>query len=652
VLVCITCSILVLIGWQWRIAGLKGLPFQQSVVAPNTALCFIVCCVALLLLYRPSRTRKFIGATLAVAVAVFSGLTLLEYLFHINLHIDDVFFRHRLQDWPVPTVPGRFAIQSAIAFCGLGCAIALTDKRTRRFYWSDVFGGIAVLPPVIALLGYAYNAGQLHGVMSLPTIFIFWFAFIGFALARPEHGVTGLVLSPTSGGMAARQLISANLVVITLFGWVYLRLRSADIVEREYGLTLLITATLVAIVFLILGTAKKIDQLDRDREATSSALSQSLAQRKATEDRLNEGLETANAAIWDLNFQTGELYWSTCHYTLLGYAPQEVKPTFDRWRQRVHPEDVERMERLWDDCLKTGNEFAGQYRVVWPDSSIHWMETKGKLMYDSDHKLLRSIGGFVDITERKRSEEALMNAEKLAATGRMAATLAHEINNPLAAVTNVIYLLKSDGFGIQGTARNYLQMADDEIRRVAQLVQKTLSFYRSDSVPLPVKLADVVDEVIWLYQKRLRDSGITLVKQYRFEGEITCNAAEIRQVLTNVFVNAIDAVGSGGHITVRVTSSRARVREQRTGVRVTIADSGPGIPFEQRSNLFSPFFSSKGERGTGLGLWISKGIMDKNGGHIRFRSCTTEPSGTVFSIFIPDALGTSDIGSDSLATSA
>jgi signal transduction histidine kinase len=166
-------------------------------------------------------------------------------------------------------------------------------------------------------------------------------------------------------------------------------------------------------------------------------------------------------------------------------------------------------------------------------------------------------------------------------------------------------------------------------------VQKTLSFYRADVRPALTNISDLVDDIIWLYKKRIRDSAILIEKQVDFRGQITCNNGEVRQVLTNIFVNALDAVTVGGKVLIHVTSDIS-LSDGRHGVRVSIYDNGPGIPLEIRSQLFTPFVSMKGDQGTGLGLWISKGIVEKNGGSIRFRTSTGTRHGTCFSVFIPD----------------
>jgi PAS domain S-box-containing protein len=632
--------VVALLGWQFRLDALKGFPGQLQVVAPNTALCMILSSIATLLLREKSSTRaRRIGTVLATLVLIFAAATLTEYLSGINLHIDSLFFSHRMADWPVPTVPGRFAIQSAVAFTLIASALLLVDRKIERYYISEFFVAAGILPPAIATVGYIYGAAPLHGVMSSATILLFWILWTGVLLLRPQQGAIALFLSSGSGGLTARQLVSATTMVVVAGGWIYLHMRQAGLVDREYGIAVLVIAMISTVTLLILSTAAKLERIDRERDFANERVARTLREKQATERRLNEGLEAANAATWDYDMRTGELYWSRGHFLLMGYKIGEVKPSMDAWRQRIHPDDVERVSTLYSQCLWNKTPFNTEYRVVWPDGSVHWLETKGKLILDEIGEPVRSIGGFIEITDRKQTQQALLDAEKLAVTGRMAATLAHEINNPLAAVTNLIYLLKSDNNVNSATAKQFLQVADDEIRRVAQLVQKTLSFYRSDAQASKVALSELLDDVVWLYMRRIQENGIKIEKRIDFAGQVISNGAELRQVFTNLFVNALDAVGQGGRIVIHVAPARSWKNGCDPGVRVTISDNGPGIPVPQRAQLFTPFFSMKGDRGTGLGLWISKSIMEKHGGYIRFRSCTSSPSGTVFSVFVPNRVG-------------
>jgi two-component system CheB/CheR fusion protein len=240
-----------------------------------------------------------------------------------------------------------------------------------------------------------------------------------------------------------------------------------------------------------------------------------------------------------------------------------------------------------------------------------------------------------DITERKRSEEALQRAEKLATIGRLAATIAHEINNPMQALTNVLALV-SYKVSLDENTRALLQMAETELSRMSHITRQMLSFYRESSVPSAVKMTDVLDDVLELFSMRLRYKRITLDRRYEASGEIRGFPIELSQLFANLIGNASEAVGDKGRIYVHIAPHREASYPEREGVRVVIADNGPGIKPELRSQIFEPFFTTKAARGTGLGLWVVRGIVAKHEGSIRMRSRTAPGwSGTVFSVFLP-----------------
>jgi len=241
----------------------------------------------------------------------------------------------------------------------------------------------------------------------------------------------------------------------------------------------------------------------------------------------------------------------------------------------------------------------------------------------------------LDIEERKRAQEALLTSERLAATGRMAATIAHEINNPLEGLTNLLFLL-DEMPEIEGPARQYVTMAQQELRRVAHITKQTLGFYRQSTKPTPIHLGELLESVLYLYSHRLQSRGIQVQKEFKYDGVVYGYPSELRQVISNLFVNAVDACPEGGKLRLRVYLSREWSNSARAGVRVVIADNGSGIHPEHCKRLFEPFFTTKGEKGTGLGLWVSQGIVQKHGGFIRLKSSVhPERSGTAFSIFLP-----------------
>jgi PAS domain S-box-containing protein len=244
-----------------------------------------------------------------------------------------------------------------------------------------------------------------------------------------------------------------------------------------------------------------------------------------------------------------------------------------------------------------------------------------------------------DITQQKNLQAALQVSERLAAMGRLAATVAHEINNPLEAVTNFIYLARHIAKQQRDCNRQltqYLDAADHELARVAHIARQTLGFYRDSTQPGLVDINKLVDDVLGIYQQKLRSRWLRIEKSISSGLIVFLSQGELKQVVSNLLANAIDASREGGRICIRARHARHR-RTGAPGLRLTIADTGGGIPVSQRRRIFQPFFTTKKELGTGLGLWITRDLVEKKGGSIRFRSRDVAPSGTVMSLFLPAA---------------
>jgi PAS domain S-box-containing protein len=248
------------------------------------------------------------------------------------------------------------------------------------------------------------------------------------------------------------------------------------------------------------------------------------------------------------------------------------------------------------------------------------------------------FGSVTDITKFKRIEKQLQEVEKMAASGQLAASLAHEINNPLSAVINILYLLKSRS-DLDPNATDLISIANDEIERVSRIVKQSLSYYRSSMVAKEVDLAELLEESLQVFSDKVQRGGIAIGKRIAPGTSIVGFADEIRQVVDNLLVNALEATPHGGRLTLCLRRSRSWRDRNELGARITIADNGCGIPKANLTRVFEPFFTTKAEKGTGLGLWVVKGIVEKHGGSIRIRSTGAGGgSGTVVSIFWPSAV--------------
>ncbi len=239
-----------------------------------------------------------------------------------------------------------------------------------------------------------------------------------------------------------------------------------------------------------------------------------------------------------------------------------------------------------------------------------------------------------EIQARKKMEDALVISEKLASVGRMAAVIAHEINNPLAAITDLLYLAQT----VDGTPKEvleYLETADGELKRVAHITRQTLGFYRELTNPTSFYLHSLLDSVVDLLQAKIRSKRAIVELRCDTQIQLSAMYGELRQVFSNLLVNSIDAMKEHGRVTIRASLSQ----NPTTGtgrIRISIADNGQGIAKATLPKIFDPFFTTKGLIGNGLGLWISKGIIEKHGGAVQVRSCTNGThQGTTFSVILP-----------------
>jgi signal transduction histidine kinase len=254
---------------------------------------------------------------------------------------------------------------------------------------------------------------------------------------------------------------------------------------------------------------------------------------------------------------------------------------------------------------------------------------------------VRDSGGHVvgaakilrDVTEEKKLVAALHTSEKLASMGRLAATIAHEINNPLESVANLVYLSKGHP-EIPQQVREYLEIAEQEVARAAHISHQTLGFQRAISQPARLVVADVIEAIVGIYERKFVYKGVRTERHVQPGLTIFALDGELKQILSNLISNALDACQENGRVTIRAHRTVWGARAEPVA-RITIADNGSGISNENKARIFHPFFTTKEFVGTGLGLWITKSLIEKRGGSIQVRSRQTSPSGTVMSFCLP-----------------
>ncbi len=373
----------------------------------------------------------------------------------------------------------------------------------------------------------------------------------------------------------------------------------------------------------------------RQLEVLNRQLEQRVAERTEELQERADLLELASEAIMVRDLSGTVQFWNSGAEELYGWRRDEVvgKNIHDVLRTRSSAG----VNGNWQSALLANGRWEGNLIQYDRDGREIVVASRQALKADGNGSAGAVLEINRDITATLQTEEALRKAERLAAMGRVAGIIAHEINNPLEAIINAFYLLR-DNPSLNDEARVYASLGEGELLRIAHIVKQTLGFYRESQQPVPVFIPEVLNNVLELQARHLQMNRVTVETLYEGSATIYGFPAELKQVFLNLIGNAVQAMPEGGRLRLRVRQD-TDPRTQLKGVAIGICDNGSGIKPEDAKRLFEPFFSTKSVKGTGLGLWISKGIIQKHEGTIQFRSVRTSRScGTCFRIFLPEAV--------------
>ncbi|HTB96265.1 MAG TPA: ATP-binding protein, partial [Terracidiphilus sp.] len=407
-------------------------------------------------------------------------------------------------------------------------------------------------------------------------------------------------------------------------------------------------------VFLVLSTLVGVlirrladQRTEMDNQELKKSLILEVAQRQMAEERIRAAevlrerdavlqiaLQANGMGLWVWDLAKNTMHRSDEVFRMAGREPGTFDSRLDVWLDFVHPDDRDGLVKAIEHTRDAGVDYHHQYRVIWPDGSIHWIESQGKRQRDTEGKIVRIVGVMADITHRKRTEEAMLRAEKLAVAGRLAASVAHEINNPLEAVTNLLYLISLTDNPEE--THKYSQRALDEVLRVSLITQSTLKFHRQPGTPRIAMLSEVMEGVVAMFRGRMTAAGVHLDTRMGSEVAIACMSSEVQQIFANLIANAIEAMPYSGRLVIRMRPSIDWRDRTRHGMRITFCDTGTGMDRATMKRIFEPFFTTKIETGTGLGMWVVSQLVERHGGRINVWSTQRSgATGTAFSIFLP-----------------
>ena len=405
---------------------------------------------------------------------------------------------------------------------------------------------------------------------------------------------------------------------------------------------------LLVLLFLALGMGILIGLFTRNRLHTVSVayrtsleilgyraeeLFQSEQRLRTTLDSIGDGVITCDAAgrIQMMNPVARELTgWSQSEAD--GQPLEKVFHIVNETSRKTVETPVSKVKRL-DRVVGVANHTV----LVRKDGMELNIADSGAPIRDKNGEIIGIVLVFRDITMERKTQDALIANEKLAVAGRLAATIAHEIHNPLDSVSNLIYLMRNGATPEE--SRQFMDMAEQELARVTQISRAMLGLYRESKAPVLVDLKEMLQEILLLMERRLIDLGVTVHTDLPAVITVDAFPAELRQVFNNLITNAAEAASPGGEVRVSISPQAAGIdadgQKLQAGATVIIADNGSGVSEEVRPHLFQPFFTTKGENGTGLGLWVSRGIINKHGGNIELVSNTNDGAhGTVVSVFL------------------
>ncbi|MGB8538760.1 MAG: CHASE3 domain-containing protein [Acidobacteriaceae bacterium] len=504
-----------------------------------------------------------------------------------------------------------------------------------------------------ALEPYQNAEGALHGTLDRLLLLVredpdqlrrlrqirdsheLWMGFAGRAL---DNLRAGKIFGDTGLDLNGAQLMAALRTQIGTMTLIEVKRRDQEVQSTNSQVRTLMTFLLVSSigVGIVLGIFTQ-----RNMKEVSAAFRTSLEEAHQRADELIENrqwlqttLDSVGDALIACNQERRVELMNPVARRLTGWSLEDAKGR--RLGTVFQTVDEETREPVDE---QDGITAKGHSLLLAKDGAEYLIDQSAAPIRDAKGAVAGVVLVFRDVTDLRKRELALMATEKLAVAGRLSASIAHEIHNPLDSVANLHYLMEKESD--PALTQRYLAMAQQELNRTLQISRAMLGLYREPKAPVEVNLRDLLQSVLLLLDRQLKDQSVTVERKLNEDASIQGFPGELRQVFTNLITNGAEAAGPGGRVQVLLEDSH--LADSRPGATVTITDSGRGILESHLNKIFKPFFTTKGELGTGLGLWVSRGIVEKHGGTIELTN-STDPAfpGAAVRVCLP-ALGPASV---------
>ena len=640
-------GLMTMAGWLFDIQPLRSVFSGMTSMNPGgTALSLVLASLSLWFLSAKNRDPRMQMAGRVCAAGVL--LIAASYFTCRYLHCegpDSMLFRGMLdREEALLGHANRMAPNTAAALAMAGIALMLVDWKVRGMWPSQLLALGGIIIGMSTVMGYAFNAMAMAGVknfipMALNTGLCLVLLNMAILCARPRHGLMSTICSPSTGGVIARWLLPAVIVVPTALGLVYHHAIKAGVIDEPVTMGLFSMTNVLLLAALVWWIAAWLEAAETKRAMAERML-------QASEERFQLAVRGSNDGLWDWDIPNNRLYWSERFKDMLGIYDREFQPSYEQFKSRLHPEEREEIVRQLEDHVKFKSPYDTEFRIRREDGEYIWVRARGSSIWDEEGRATRTSGSVTDITDRRLATAAMISARKTAeaassAKSEFLTNMSHELRTPLNSIIGMTRMLHEDP-DLSDEQREMIGITAHSADTLLDIVNDILDLSKIEAGRLELEavtfsLRDVADRVVEGILPLSSQKGLPF--NYRFEQDdlpyFTGDPLRLGRVITNLLSNAVKYTHEGS---VTLDIHCAPADDKQMILRVGVTDTGIGIPEDMQGRIFDKFTQAdtsvtRRYGGTGLGLSITKQIVEMMGGKVGVQS--TEGVGSHFWFEMP-----------------